>query len=422
MRALRSVSSEKGRDPREFALVAYGGSGPVHAAGLAAELGVRTVVVPPLAGLFSAAGLLFARTEFHDVRFCHVAADASGRRDAARARGRDARGAERRDGQRGRVAAHAPTSATPGRTGTSRSTSRARRSTPSRWRRSPRASRPSTSASTAFATRRARRSRSARSASGCSGRNARAPDCTSRRSRRRGATRLADFGEAHGAIETPVVSRDEIGAEPSAGPAADRRVRHDRRRPARLDGAARRGRRAHAHGGRRRADAARRRPRRRDRPGDRRQRVRVDRRRDGDDDLPHRALDGRARRHGLLGRALRPDRRDGGAGGHDPAAPRLDPDRDALAARALRRRPAPRRRVRDERPVRRRHAHARHLRRQAGLPRRGAHRLRGDGRAPRRRGRPAARARAHATTSTSSRRACGCRGSGSAATAGRSTT
>ena len=72
MRALRAVSSEKGRDPQDFALVAYGGSGPVHAAGLAAELGVRTVIVPPLAGLFSAAGLLFARGEFHDVRFCRV--------------------------------------------------------------------------------------------------------------------------------------------------------------------------------------------------------------------------------------------------------------------------------------------------------------------------------------------------------------
>ena len=72
MRALRSVSSEKGRDPEDFALVAYGGSGPIHAAGLAAELGVRTVLIPPLAGLFSAAGLLFARSEFHDVRFCHV--------------------------------------------------------------------------------------------------------------------------------------------------------------------------------------------------------------------------------------------------------------------------------------------------------------------------------------------------------------
>jgi len=72
MRALRSVSTEKGRDPRDFVLLAYGGSGPVHAAALAAELGVETAIVPPLAGLFSAAGLLFARAEFHDVRFCRV--------------------------------------------------------------------------------------------------------------------------------------------------------------------------------------------------------------------------------------------------------------------------------------------------------------------------------------------------------------
>jgi N-methylhydantoinase A len=75
-RALRSVSSEKGRDPRDFAIVAYGGSGPVHAAGLADDLGVRTVVVPPVAGLFSAVGLLFARPEFHDVRTCHLDVDA----------------------------------------------------------------------------------------------------------------------------------------------------------------------------------------------------------------------------------------------------------------------------------------------------------------------------------------------------------
>ena len=74
MRALRAVSTEKGRDPADFVLLAYGGSGPVHAAALAAQLGVRTAVVPPLAGLFSAAGLLFARTERHDVRFCKVSA------------------------------------------------------------------------------------------------------------------------------------------------------------------------------------------------------------------------------------------------------------------------------------------------------------------------------------------------------------
>jgi N-methylhydantoinase A len=71
-RALRSVSSEKGRDPREFALIAYGGAGPVHAAGLAEELGCRTVLVPALAGLFSSLGLLFARPEFHDVHACNL--------------------------------------------------------------------------------------------------------------------------------------------------------------------------------------------------------------------------------------------------------------------------------------------------------------------------------------------------------------
>jgi N-methylhydantoinase A len=71
-RALRSVSSEKGRDPREFALIAYGGAGPVHAAGLADELGCRTVLVPALAGLFSSLGLLFAWPEFHDVHACHL--------------------------------------------------------------------------------------------------------------------------------------------------------------------------------------------------------------------------------------------------------------------------------------------------------------------------------------------------------------
>src|SRR6185503_5659006 len=75
-RALRSVSSEKGRDPRDFALIAYGGAGPIHAAGLAEHLGMRIVLVPAVAGLFSAVGLLFARPEFHEVRTCHLDADA----------------------------------------------------------------------------------------------------------------------------------------------------------------------------------------------------------------------------------------------------------------------------------------------------------------------------------------------------------
>ena len=72
MRALRAVSSERGRDPRDFALIAFGGAGPIHAAGLAAELGIGTVVVPPHAGVFSALGLLHARAQYYDVRFCEV--------------------------------------------------------------------------------------------------------------------------------------------------------------------------------------------------------------------------------------------------------------------------------------------------------------------------------------------------------------
>ena len=70
MRALRAVSTERGRDPREFVLMAFGGSGPIHAAGLAKELLIRQVIVPPLPGLFSTLGLLFSGVEHHDVRSC----------------------------------------------------------------------------------------------------------------------------------------------------------------------------------------------------------------------------------------------------------------------------------------------------------------------------------------------------------------
>lgn len=70
MRALRAVSTERGRDPRDFTLIAFGGSGPIHAAGLAHELGSPRVLVPVLPGLFSALGLLLAGVEHHDVRSC----------------------------------------------------------------------------------------------------------------------------------------------------------------------------------------------------------------------------------------------------------------------------------------------------------------------------------------------------------------
>ena len=75
MRALRAVSSQRGRDPRDYALMAFGGSGPIHAANLAQELQIRTVIIPPLPGLFSAIGLLSSGVEHHDVRSCLLAVD-----------------------------------------------------------------------------------------------------------------------------------------------------------------------------------------------------------------------------------------------------------------------------------------------------------------------------------------------------------
>jgi N-methylhydantoinase A len=58
LRALRVVSVERGRDPRDFALVAFGGAGPLHACALAEELEMRTVLVPDTAGVLSALGLV----------------------------------------------------------------------------------------------------------------------------------------------------------------------------------------------------------------------------------------------------------------------------------------------------------------------------------------------------------------------------
>ncbi len=59
--ALRRISVERGMDPRDFALVSFGGAGGLHAARLAARLGVRSVLVPLDAAAFSAWGLLVAR-------------------------------------------------------------------------------------------------------------------------------------------------------------------------------------------------------------------------------------------------------------------------------------------------------------------------------------------------------------------------
>jgi N-methylhydantoinase A len=77
MRAIRAVSVERGRDPRRFAMLAFGGNGPLFAAGIAAELGIGRIIIPPLPGVFSAFGLLVADAEHHARQSIRVRLDAA---------------------------------------------------------------------------------------------------------------------------------------------------------------------------------------------------------------------------------------------------------------------------------------------------------------------------------------------------------
>ena len=71
IRAVRAVSTERGRDLREAVLFAFGGSGPIHACGMADSLEMSQAVVPLHPGLFSAFGLLSADIEHHRVQTCY---------------------------------------------------------------------------------------------------------------------------------------------------------------------------------------------------------------------------------------------------------------------------------------------------------------------------------------------------------------
>jgi N-methylhydantoinase A len=71
-RVLRAVTTERGRDPRGFTLLAFGGAGPIHAAALAENMKISRVMVPLYPGLFSALGLLLA-----DYRHDYIAAIAA---------------------------------------------------------------------------------------------------------------------------------------------------------------------------------------------------------------------------------------------------------------------------------------------------------------------------------------------------------
>jgi N-methylhydantoinase A len=72
-RAVRAVTIERGRDPRDLTLMAFGGNGGVHAPDLARQLGIPRVVVPPMSGIFSALGMLASDIE-------HTALKTVGRR------------------------------------------------------------------------------------------------------------------------------------------------------------------------------------------------------------------------------------------------------------------------------------------------------------------------------------------------------
>jgi len=79
-RAIRVISVQRGHDPRDYTLVAFGGAGPLHAARLAAELDIRRVLVPRNPGILCAMGLLLAdlRADFATTRLLALSSPAIG--------------------------------------------------------------------------------------------------------------------------------------------------------------------------------------------------------------------------------------------------------------------------------------------------------------------------------------------------------
>ncbi len=67
-RAIRAVTIERGKDPRDMALMAFGGGGPLHAVDVARLLGIRRVLISPISGVFSAVGMLAAEAVHEFVR------------------------------------------------------------------------------------------------------------------------------------------------------------------------------------------------------------------------------------------------------------------------------------------------------------------------------------------------------------------
>ncbi len=93
--ALKIVSVQRGHDARLFVLAAFGGAGPLHAAALAAQLGIAEVLCPPIPGAFSALGLVGTRSQAR-LRAHRLHHHRVGRSRGAGGRLRRARGAGRR--------------------------------------------------------------------------------------------------------------------------------------------------------------------------------------------------------------------------------------------------------------------------------------------------------------------------------------
>ncbi len=77
VRAIQLISTQRGRDPRDYVLVPFGGAGPLHAAQVADDLGISTILVPPNAGVISAYGLLTADYVHHASETRRLTVDAA---------------------------------------------------------------------------------------------------------------------------------------------------------------------------------------------------------------------------------------------------------------------------------------------------------------------------------------------------------
>ena len=73
--AVKIVSIQRGHDPRDFVLAAFGGAGPLHAAALASELSIVEVICPPIPGAFSALGLVATDLKRDYVQTLFITAD-----------------------------------------------------------------------------------------------------------------------------------------------------------------------------------------------------------------------------------------------------------------------------------------------------------------------------------------------------------